>query len=316
MLEKNNIINEQELHILLNSKYQDDYPGLNKAMNIPQFTISDLGVTARDATYWAKKDILPKLIVGSTTRRKYTLKQAVWIKLIQQLRSFDVSLNQIKKIKNHLLTSEISFKEVMASEQVKFILEKLAEKDGSLEEYKNIIHDPSFIREMEKNQIDVFELMVLYAIIFRRDVSYMVSVDGECLPYIYDKHELIKKNVPGFEEYAKSPHLLLSLSNALSHLIEDWSEKKWFNKVSIVSKDEMKILELIRNKSIKELRIMKNNDEVDRLIVIEDKKLTAIEEFAKHIVKNGYQTITISTRNGKPVHFKNEVSVKLKDIPE
>jgi DNA-binding transcriptional MerR regulator len=316
MSEQINIIDQEELDYLNSSEYKFDYPGLIQAMDVPRFTISDLGVTARDATYWSKKEILPEIKGGNTTRRKYTLKQAIWIKLIQQLRSFDISLNQIKKIKDHLLTSDVNVKELMQTGQVNLILERLAKKDGKLEEYKELMKDPSFLKEMESKQLDVFEIMVLYTIIFRRDVSYIVTVDGYCLPYVFDKHEIMKKNSPEFELLMKSPHIVLSLSQAYSQLIQEWSEKKWFNEVSIVSKDEKKILGLLRDKTTKEIRIMKNKNEVDRVILIKDKSINAIEEFANHIVRNGYQTITISTRQGKPVHFKNEVSIKLKNIPE
>ena len=64
------------------------------------------------------------------------------------------------------------------------------------------------------------------------------------------------------------------------------------------------------------MKIMKKGNEVDRVIIVKNKSIDAIEEFANHIVRNGYQTMTISTRQGKPVHFKNEVSVKLKNVPE
>ena len=51
-------------------------------------------------------------------------------------------------------------------------------------------------------------------------------------------------------------------------------------------------------------------------IKVAQESINAVEEFSNHIVRNGYQTITISTRQGKPVHFKNEVSIKLNNIPE
>ena len=76
MSEKINILDQEELDYLNSSEYKIDYPGLSEAMDVPRFTISDLGVTARDATYWSKKEILPKIKGGNTTRRKYTLKQA------------------------------------------------------------------------------------------------------------------------------------------------------------------------------------------------------------------------------------------------
>lgn len=311
-----NVLDQEELDYINNSEYKFDFPGLLEVMDIPRFTINDLGVTARDATYWDTKEILPELKGKNSTRRKYTLKQAVWIKLIQQLRSFDVSLSQIKKIKSHLLTTEVNIMELMQTEQMNLILERLAEKDGKLEEFKELMKDPSFIKELENEQLDVFGIMVLYTIIFRRDVSYIITVDGYCLPYVFDKHEFLKKNFPEFELLMKSPHIVLSITQAYSQLIQEWSEKKWFNEVSIVSKDEKKILELLRDKSTKELKIMKNANVLDRVILVKDKSIDAIEEFANHIVRNGYQTITISTRQGKPVHFKNEVSIKLKNIPD
>ena len=316
MLEQITILDQEELDYLTSSEYKFDYPGLIDAMNTPQFTIKDLGVNARDATYWSKKEILPELEGTTTTRRKYTLKQALWIKLIQQLRSFDISLKKKKKIKDHVLMKGVNVKEALQDEYMNLIVEQLAKEDGKLEEYKARMKDPSFLKELEKERIDIFEVMVLSTIVFRRDVSYIVSADGFCLPYVFDKHETITKNNPKFESAMKSPHIVLSLSQAYSQLIQEWSEKKWFNEVSIVSTDEKKILGLLRDKTIKELRIMKNNDEVDRVILIKDKSINAIEEFADHIVRNGYQTITISTRQGKPVHFKNEVSIKLKNIPE
>ena len=60
MSKKINIIDQEELEYLNSSEYKFDYPGLKNAMDVPRFTINDLSVTARDATYWSKKEILPK----------------------------------------------------------------------------------------------------------------------------------------------------------------------------------------------------------------------------------------------------------------
>jgi DNA-binding transcriptional MerR regulator len=311
-----NILNKDELEYITNSSYIDDYPGLLKAINEPRFTIKELCVAARDATYWDKKGILPELKGTNTTRRKYTLKQAVWIKLIQQLRSFDVSLNQINKIKSDIIKTGPSIRELIQSEDINKVVEVLAQKGGNLEAYKNLIKDPAFLEQMESQHIDMFEVIIIYAIIFRRDISYIVTVDGYCVPYVFDKHEQIKKAYPEFETIMKSPHIVLSISQAYSQLIQEWNEKSWFNEISIVSKDEKKVLKLMREDSTKELRIIKNGSELDRVILVKDKPISGIEEFANHIVRNGYQTITISTRQGKAVHFKNEVSIKLKNVPD
>ena len=156
-----NWINKNELDYLLNSEYIEAYPGLLEALNTPRFTINDLGVNARDATYWDKKDILPIVQTKNTTRRKYTLKQAVWIKLIQQLRAFDVSLSQIKLYKDCILNESIRASELMENEQLALIVEELAKKAGHLEQYKELLKDPEFLKSLEKEKLDVFEMLVL-----------------------------------------------------------------------------------------------------------------------------------------------------------
>jgi DNA-binding transcriptional MerR regulator len=307
-----NWINKGELDYLLNSGYIEAYPGLVEAMNTPRFTISDLGVTARDATYWDKKDILPTLQTKSTTRRKYTLKQAVWIKLIQQLRAFDVSLNQIKLYKDRILNEGISVSELMENDQLALILEEIAKKAGHLDEYKELLKDPEFLQSLEKETLDIFELIILNVIVFKRDNSYIVFQEGECMPYCFDKHQYFVENIENFDYYMKSPHLVLSISRAISQLIQDWYEKDWFEEVSIVSKEEKEILNLLRQDRTEELQIFKTDNKPDRVIQVSKNKVDAIEDFANHIVRNGYQKITVNTRQGKIVSFKNEVSLKLK----
>ena len=307
-----NWINKGELDYLLNSGYVEAFPGLVEAMNTPRFTISDLGVTARDATYWDKKDILPTLQTKSTTRRKYTLKQAVWIKLIQQLRAFDVSLNQIKLYKDSILNEGISVSELMENDQLALILEEIAKKAGHLDEYKELLKDPEFLQSLEKETFDIFELIILNVIVFKRDNSYIVFQEGECMPYCFDKHQYFVENFENFNYYMKSPHLVLSISRAISQLIQDWYEKDWFEEVSIVSQEEKEILNLLRQDRTEELQIFKTDNKPDRVIQVSKNKVDAIEDFANHIVRNGYQKITVNTRQGKIVNFKNEVSLKLK----
>ena len=47
------LLDPDEQEYISNRRYKTDFPGLQEAMSEPRFTISDLGVTARDATYWS-----------------------------------------------------------------------------------------------------------------------------------------------------------------------------------------------------------------------------------------------------------------------
>ena len=134
-----NFIDQKELDFLQKIKFNDSYPGLEVSLKQPRFTITDLGVTHRDATYWDKKNILPLVQSKSNTRRKYTLKQAVWIKLIQQMRSFDISLNQINSIKDSILGQETNVYELMQNPNVLKAVEQIALQAGHLDQFKELM---------------------------------------------------------------------------------------------------------------------------------------------------------------------------------
>ncbi|MFN6013184.1 MAG: MerR family transcriptional regulator, partial [Flavobacteriales bacterium] len=248
----------------------------------------------------------------STTRRKYTLKQAVWIKLIQQLREFDVSLNQIKKYKDCILNEEISAGILMQDKQVAQIVEQIAKKAGHLDKFKKLLEDPDFIKSLESEKLDIFEILILYVIVFKRDMSYVVFQEGQCIPYSFDKHQYFVEQIENFDSFMKTPHIVLSISQAISKLIQDWAEKEWFEDVSIISREEKEILRLLREDKTQELKIFKIDNKPERVIQVSLNKVDAIEDFAKQIIGNGYQKITVNTRKGRVVNFKNEVSLKLK----
>ena len=311
MKEKIDWINKKDLDYIIEKGYTKTYPGLIQALNEARFTMTDLGIKHRDATYWAQQEILPELKGTVKTRRKYTLRQSIWLKLVQQLRALDVSLSKIKIIKTKIFDTEINVAEAIKSPEMRAILEFLAKQDGKLKEHKEQMKDPSFLKKLKNEYVDVFESMILNTIIFKRDTSYIIDSDGNAMPYASEKREHMIKNLNGFDDFIKRPHILLSISQAYSDLIQDWSEKKWFNEISIVSQQEMDILELIRDENTKELRIYKTGNTPERVIQVSEISLDAIQEFANHIVRNGYQKITVSTRQGKPVHFINELSIKL-----
>lgn len=306
-----NWMNKQELDYLLQSKYTESHSGLSEAMNIPLFTISDLNVTHRDASYWDKKGVLPKLETERTTRRRYTLKQAVWIKLIQQLRGFDISLAQIKKYKECVLNETPSVSELMKNDEIKKIVEEIAKKAGTYESYKEFLKDPEFIQSLEPHSIDVFETSILYTIIFKRDISYILFREGGCMPYCFDKHNLFSNEVEGFDDIMKMPHITLSISDVIGELIVDWSEKDWFSKVSLLTKEESVIFDYLRDNDVDELTIVKRNGILERLISVKKEDNISLDDFAKYFIKNGYQNIEIKTRDGKPVYVENKVSIKL-----
>lgn len=101
MLEKEkvgNFLSDEQMEILRNLEYSSEFPLVAESMEKPNYTIADLNISPRDATYWDKQGILPT-VKGPGMRRKYDIPQSIWIKLIQQMRSLGIGLTTIKKLK-------------------------------------------------------------------------------------------------------------------------------------------------------------------------------------------------------------------------
>lgn len=107
-----NFLTKKENEFITSGKYVSEYPKLHSTISEPRFLISELDVAARDATYWDKQGILPEMR-GKGARRKYDFVQAIWIRLIKQMRSFGVSISIIKSLKDHLLTPKFNLEDLI-----------------------------------------------------------------------------------------------------------------------------------------------------------------------------------------------------------
>lgn len=148
--EGNFLISEEEIDFLLNQEFMEEYPNILESMNEPRFTISDLKIAPRDATYWDKQGILP-IVKGPGMRRKYDLPQSLWIKLIQQMRSLGIGLPTIKKLKDHLLEPKLNVEELLRNDAIKQIFKKMLEKDKEHINVDELLADPIFLSEIKEN---------------------------------------------------------------------------------------------------------------------------------------------------------------------
>jgi DNA-binding transcriptional MerR regulator len=309
-------LNTKEFAYVKQLLTEDVYQELRHQMHEQLYTLSDLSVNSRIANYWSEKGILPE---NKTTsgRRKYTLKQAVYIKLAQQLRALDISLDQIKKLKEKLFEPQqlVQIGELIQDENfLKSVMELLPEQKGALlsEYLEEFMNSSSFAQET----IDPFEVILYQVIVLRQHVSLIMTDQGDLFPYLMDKHQFMSEIVENFEEKIQRPYWSVSLSAAVADLIVGWSKKKWFNNVAIVSEDEKKVIDMLRKETIDQITIYKNENEPQRVELTRKNKKLDVEHFANQIYPNGYQHIEVKTRNGKVVHFKNTQSINLADIPD
>lgn len=303
MNEEKFLMSPEEVKILTSSLFTDEFPHLLDELLESKYSINDLKIAPRDATYWDKQGILP-IVKGPGMRRKYDIVQSVWIKLIQQMRSLGIALSTIKTLKENLLEPRIDLSMVDEATLLNLF-------SGIKNKYEDSLTPEQLLIEFKENGPSLFKSTVLATIIFRKSIHCIVNKDGDYILYDSHCHHEILSKEKEFAEFISEPYFSLSIPDAYRSLIIEWSPKPFLKEISLLSETELEILELIRRKDVNSINI-RFKDGVPYLLEVDKKNEISMEQrFLDVIAKNGYQKISVSTQNGKIVHFENKIQMKL-----
>lgn len=303
MNEENFLMSVEEIELLTESLFTEEFPNLLDELLESKYSINDLKIAPRDATYWDKQGILP-VVKGPGMRRKYDIVQSIWIKLIQQMRSLGIGLNTIKSLKENLLEPKIDLSRVDPTTLLSLI-------DEVKKKYDDSLTPEQLLAEFAENGPSIFKSTVIATVIFRKSIHCIVNKDGEYVIYDSQRHHDLLTKEKEFAEFVSEPHFCISFSEAYRSLINDWSPKPFLKEISLLSETELKILELIRRNDINSITIRYKEGEPYLLEVDEKNKVSIEQRFLDVISKNGFQKISVTITNGKIVHFENKVLKKL-----
>jgi DNA-binding transcriptional MerR regulator len=304
---KEALFNLKEQQYLESKLYEKHFPQLDKTLSEPRFTIADLGISPRDATYWDKQGILPKLI-GKGMRRKYTLPQALWIRLITQFRKLEVSTKLIKEFKEKVL-QEHTAEDLLKDPKNRAILQQVINQQGDKYNLDEIYEKGEYDKA---KSFRLYDYLVLAVVVFRKEIAFFVMEDGNNIPYCPTNHNELQTFIPEFNSIIASPHITVSLSEAYCELVEKWEPLDFFKEISLISEEEQRILDAIRTKGVKKVIInYKKNGKADRIEITKDKKIDLASRVAENLSRYAYEDITIKSAKGTILHCEKTVKVKL-----
>lgn len=311
MSNTNLFITEDEQDYILNGKYLEDFPGLQHFMHEPIFTIADLGIKPRDATYWDKNEILPELL-GKGARRKYTLIQSVWIRLIVQFRRMDASIAVIKSFKEKLFDISIDLEKAFENPEILALMQKALEAQGIKADVKELLKKETTEGRSLTKSVGMLEGIILTTIALKKRIQFLVGLGGDYMPYSLDKHDYIINEIPKAKEFIEAPHYSISVWIAVLELMVKWQNETFFDDISLLSEEELKIIETIRKPNVKSIKVRLSNGEVSLIEKTVEEKLNPSTQVMDLIMRHGYQNIEIKTQNGKVVQYTNTVMEKIK----
>lgn len=286
----------------------DKFPEILESINVPKFSISDIGLNARVINNWEKKDLFLKEH-DPRKRRKFDLIDAVWMKMIQKMRRFEISLNTIRKVKESLenkIGVDESNREVV--EMTVFAMFGEDEKESvsafmKTEEYKRMIGNM---------KVNILQMIVLDIVVLRNRYSLLINQEGESIPFKHTSLEMFKElfgNAPFFNE----TFLSISINEMLVELIGELDTDDSM-RLCLLTKEEAEVVKYIKEEGVKRIEIQLSKGEFkqpEKLILTKEEIIKDNKRINEILLNQGYEDIIMKTENGKIVHFERKEKRKL-----
>jgi len=289
---------------------------LLEKLNQRVFLKTELDIVYSDFTNWERADLISigeKVEKGKWKHLSYS--EYVWVKIVEQLRTYGFSYSEILSLKNQLqayIPGAILIKKALKSKK------ELDEIDPEISIALEANKDNLEFIKLFDNHSTYLDDFIVNAISYQHQTSILFFKDspGE---YSHLSKKMLevseeKKFLDELIKYNSRTHLSVSINMIISKFIRTDEANFLMDKPALLSREEYALLKIIRNKpdDVKKISVRFNDKEIDLIEIESIKKKVELESrLMDHIKKGDYTTMEITSQNGHVSHVKNIKKVKL-----
>jgi len=274
------------------------------------FLKTQIDVVYTDFVNWERNNLL---YVDSDVEKgkwkKLNCFEYVWVKLVEQLRSYGFTYKAIFTLKEEMFQNmfDEDFFEFMKNDPTYFI----KKSGGQLteEHFEQLT--------LEDEYIPFFFSVLLDVIVNGDKMSILVSQENPRDLYLLSS-TLIKDIIHfGLEDdlshVLSKTHVSISLSDIIAKFLIEGEEAFQQRRTTILSEEEHKILKIVRNKpqELKSINIKFADQKPVSLEIKSMKKVQVESRLLEFIKKGEYLNIEIASSDGKILKFENTKKIKL-----
>ena len=307
----------------------------NKLLRARVIPLKDTGTNSRVFHLWKKLGLVNVPVDREHIKLSFT--DFIWLKIIQDLRKFGCTLEDIQKAKKLCEGGEIAKIEKQISEEealIKGLTDYISARSLSKEQQKEL-HFHKMFQLMEKLKVESIakplnnlETFILYMITSKSN-PYLLFVINENVietdeeninqgkkgaamlrPFIYDEDKGDKKTLALINQL---PHIKIPLRHYVKDFIADENNAKYIEQIEWLTKDELTLLKHVREDKATEITIKFKEGKPDRIEVTKDMKEDVAARIMQTFTSHEYSDITYKVANGKMVNFKKTTQIKLNE---
>jgi DNA-binding transcriptional MerR regulator len=211
-----------------------------------RFYVSNTGISYRTINHWNEKGLIRCNRKNEGGDRRFSFADFVWIKVVNELRSFGVSIPTIKKITDEIYT-HLPIHEIFENINSKFeSVENLCGQDNNefLEFLKNKDYENIDLTDIK---ISYLHLLIADAISSREPMSIIVFKGGEWFPFNPTKEKLYSDEVINKRRF--SSHISICLLDIVFQFFKSETVIRFMKDFKLISPMEQKMLDELESDS-------------------------------------------------------------------
>ncbi|MFN8439079.1 MAG: MerR family transcriptional regulator [Cytophagales bacterium] len=267
--------------------------------------MKDVGVQYRTVLHWDQQGLLEHSREESEWRR-YDYIQYVWIKIINDLRTFGVPIPIIEKAKSEVLT-KINLKwlfELFSLNRDQ--LDKLPNDDSKID-LLAFLESKGYESIDDNLSVSFLELMIVETLTTKVPVSLNIFVDGFILPLFESKLDVFEPS--DVRKLTYETHVKISISNILNNFLSDTKDSFLIPQLQILADNERRLLEIIHSGEYETVTINFKNKKIKSVELIKEQNVK--RKIVDILQDSQYQDIVIKSHKGVVTRIQNTVKLVL-----
>ena len=296
-----------ELEQFVDTRSLDSLGELMTTISQQNLSAKTIGVSYRTICHWDEKGIIRYSRTSADANRKYSFVDYIWIKVVEELRSFGVELPIIQKIVNEIY-SPIPIKDIfgaLAEHKLDLpVINKLQDDDEKkefLEFLKSGEYKKADFSELEK-QFNYLHILVAEIISTKKPVSIIVFKNGDWFPYIKENEHLYSEDLLYKKEYESQ--VCVSLTNLVFNFILEENMDAFSKEVNLLTIQEINTLNIVVKGDFQKLTVLYKSKKTEPLEILKSDKAT--EELMKVFRKKNFREFIVTDANGKEYRIREE----------
>jgi DNA-binding transcriptional MerR regulator len=217
-----------------------------------RFYVSNTGISYRTINHWNEKGLIRCNRKNEGGDRRFSFADFVWIKIVNELRSFGVSIPTIKKITDEIYTHL----------PIQAIFENI---NSNLESVKNLCGQDNgqfleFLKNKDYENADFTDIKITYLHILiadtisgREPMSIIVIKGGEWFPFNPNKENIYSEEVINKRKF--SSHISICLLDIIFQFFKSETVIRFMKDFKLISSLEQKMLDELESDSFNKVSV-------------------------------------------------------------